>query len=157
MIRAAVVRSRENPREKVLRAKHIRFLTEGESPAGGSATFGEKLSWASQGRLPARVDAMGAPALRHSCRGRPSLWHRPEDDQEIPDLAAFESQRQGVNRFSFAGVNGSERLHADPIPFQLLDHRLSDAVERVPARYRGRDWEKHVADSRRELTILKSA
>jgi hypothetical protein len=74
-----------------------------------------------------------------------------------PDLAAFESQRQGVNRFSFPGVNGSERLHADPIPFQLLDHRLSDAVERVPARYRGRDWEKPVADSRRELTILKSA
>jgi DNA-binding NtrC family response regulator len=46
VIRAAVVRSRQNPREKVLRAKHISFLTGSDSPANSTANFDENLSWA---------------------------------------------------------------------------------------------------------------
>jgi len=46
VIRAAVVRSRESPKEKVLRARHIRLPTEGDWSADSSATFDEKLSWA---------------------------------------------------------------------------------------------------------------
>lgn len=44
VIRAALVRSRENPREKALRARHIRFLAEGRSHAE-SGTFDEKQTW----------------------------------------------------------------------------------------------------------------
>jgi transcriptional regulator with GAF, ATPase, and Fis domain len=45
VIRAAVVRSRENPCENVLRAKHIRLLCDGKFHADSHAAFDENLSW----------------------------------------------------------------------------------------------------------------
>jgi DNA-binding NtrC family response regulator len=44
VIRAAIVRSRENPRETVLSAKHIRFFTEGHLTEQ-SGVFDDRLSW----------------------------------------------------------------------------------------------------------------